>query len=78
MSFNFWISKTMSFDVSESFFDCLFNVPNSSKLRKGAKVLLHKVAKPELFGVAKINKNKKMAPGQFFKCFFDQKLYKHL
>jgi len=35
------------------------NLMNSAKLTKGAKVLLHKVAKPELFGVAKINdKNK--------------------
>ena len=35
------------------------NLINSAKLYKGAKVLLHKVAKPELFGVAKINdKNK--------------------
>ena len=32
---------------------------NSSKLKKGAKILLHKVLKPELFGVAKVNiKNK--------------------
>ncbi len=32
---------------------------NASKLKDGAKVLLHKVTKPELFGVAKINdKNK--------------------
>ena len=35
------------------------NLINSSKLKKGAKVLLHKVTRPELFGVAKIdNKNK--------------------
>ncbi len=33
---------------------------NSSKLTKGAKVLLHKVNKPELFGVAKINNQKKI------------------
>ena len=33
---------------------------NSSKLKKGAKVLLHKVNKPELFGVAKINNKKKI------------------
>ena len=30
------------------------------KLKKGAKILLHKVIKPELFGVAKINKSKKI------------------
>jgi len=33
---------------------------NSSKLKKGAKILLHKVLKPELFGVAKINIKKKI------------------
>jgi glucose-1-phosphate thymidylyltransferase len=32
----------------------------SSKLKKGAKVVLHKVVKPELFGVAKVDKNKKI------------------
>lgn len=35
------------------------NLINSSKLKKGAKILLHKVTRPELFGVAKTdNKNK--------------------
>ena len=33
---------------------------NSSKLKKGAKILLHKVLKPELFGVAKVNIKKKI------------------
>jgi glucose-1-phosphate thymidylyltransferase len=32
----------------------------STKLKSGAKVLLHKVSKPELYGVAKINKAKKI------------------
>ena len=32
----------------------------NTKLKKGAKVVLHKVVKPELFGVAKINKNNKI------------------
>ena len=32
----------------------------STKLKKGAKVVLHKVIKPELFGVAKVNKNNKI------------------
>ncbi len=32
----------------------------STKLKKGARVVLHKVTKPDLFGVAKINKNKKI------------------
>ena len=30
---------------------------NNTKLKKGAKVVLHRVQKPEAFGVAKINKN---------------------
>ena len=33
---------------------------DSSNLKKGAKILLHKVLKPELFGVAKINHKKKI------------------
>ena len=33
---------------------------NSAKLTRGAKVLLHKVTKPELFGVAKINNKNKI------------------
>ena len=32
----------------------------ASKLKKGAKVILHKVLKPELFGVAKVNSSKKI------------------
>ena len=32
----------------------------NTKLKKGAKVVLHKVQKPELFGVAKINKRNKI------------------
>jgi len=33
---------------------------SSTKLKKGAKVILHKVIKPELYGVAKINKNNRI------------------
>ena len=36
------------------------NLIKSSRLTRGAKVLLHKVTKPELFGVAKINNKKKI------------------
>ena len=36
------------------------NLINSSTLKKGARVLLHKVIKPELFGVAKINNKNKI------------------
>ena len=32
----------------------------NTKLKKGAKVVLHKVIKPELFGIAKINKKNKI------------------
>jgi len=32
----------------------------NTRLKKGARVVLHKVPKPELFGVAKIKKNKKI------------------
>ena len=62
---------------------------NSSKLKKGAKVILHKVNKPELYGVAKVNnKNKvisiKEKPKQFFSnlaitglYFFDNKVIEY-
>ena len=36
------------------------NLINCSKLNKGARILLYKVLKPELFGVAKINSKKKV------------------
>ena len=61
----------------------------STKLKKGAKVVLHKVIKPELFGVAKINKNNKILkiqekPKKFFSdlaitglYFFDNKVIKY-
>jgi len=61
----------------------------SNKLKKGAKVVLHKVIKPELFGVAKVNKNNKIIkiqekPKKFFSdlaitglYFFDNKVVKY-
>jgi glucose-1-phosphate thymidylyltransferase len=44
---------------------------SSTKLKKGAKVILHKVLKPELFGIAKINTSNKILkikekPKKFF------------
>jgi len=33
---------------------------NSSKIKNGAKIILHKVLKPELFGVAKLDKKNKI------------------
>tara|TARA_Y100001970_G_scaffold275913_1_gene377826 strand:- start:65 stop:931 length:867 start_codon:yes stop_codon:yes gene_type:complete len=62
---------------------------NGSKLKTGAKVILHKVMKPELFGVAKINnKNKiidiKEKPKKFISdyaitgiYFFDNKVVQY-
>ena len=61
----------------------------STKLKKGAKVILHKVIKPELFGVAKVNKNNKIVkiqekPQKNFSdlaitglYFFDNKVIKY-
>jgi glucose-1-phosphate thymidylyltransferase len=60
----------------------------STKLKSGAKIFLHKVSKPELYGVAKINKNKKIIkivekPKKFISdyaitglYFFDNKVIK--
>ncbi len=61
----------------------------STKLKKGAKIVLHKVIKPELFGIAKVNKNNKIVkiqekPKKFFSnlaitglYFFDNKVIKY-
>jgi glucose-1-phosphate thymidylyltransferase len=60
-----------------------------TKLTNGAKVILHKVLKPELFGIAKINSSKKITsikekPKKFFSdlaitglYFFDNKVVKY-
>ncbi len=62
---------------------------NSSRLKNGAKVILHKVSNPELFGVAKLNKSKKITiikekPKKFTSnlaitglYFFDNKVIKY-
>ena len=59
---------------------------NNTKLKKGAKVVLYKVQKPEAFGIAKINSNSKITkikekPKKFFSdlaitglYFFDNKV----
>ena len=61
----------------------------NTKLKDGAKVVLHKVVKPELFGVAKINSKKKIVsikekPKKFISdlaitglYFFDNKVVKY-
>ena len=65
------------------------NLINSARLTKGAKVLLHKVTNPELFGVAKINKKNKITsikekPKKYLSnlaitglYFFDNKVIKY-
>jgi len=59
---------------------------NCSKLKNGAKILLHKVSNPSLYGIAKINSSKKITlikekPGKFISnyaitgiYFFDNKV----
>ncbi len=61
----------------------------NTKLKNGAKVILHKVQKPELYGVAKVNKNNKILaikekPKKFLSdlaitglYFFDNKVVKY-
>ncbi len=61
----------------------------SSKLKKGAKIILHKVNKPYLYGIAKLHKNKKIEsiiekPKKFISdkaitglYFFDNKVIKY-
>ena len=61
----------------------------ASNLKKGAKVILHKVLKPELFGVAKVNNTKKIVsikekPNKFLSdlaitglYFFDNNVVKY-
>ena len=46
---NFFYGQSLSLKLKES-----------TKLTRGAKVFLHKVSKPELYGVAKINKKKRI------------------
>lgn len=62
---------------------------NCSKLNRGARVILHKVQKPELFGIAKVNNLKKITtikekPQKFFSdlaitglYFFDNNVVKY-
>jgi glucose-1-phosphate thymidylyltransferase len=62
---------------------------NNTKLNKGARVILHKVSKPESFGVAKINRHNKIMkikekPKKFFSdlaitgiYFFDNRVIEY-
>ena len=54
-------SQNVAMILGDNFFygqNLTSQLRNNIKLKKGAKIILHKVNKPELFGVAKINKKK--------------------
>ena len=54
-------NKNVALILGDNFFygqNLTKNLINCSKLKNGAKILLHKVLNPELFGVAKVNEKK--------------------
>jgi len=54
-------NKNVALILGDNFFygqNLTKNLINNSKLNNGAKILLHKVLNPELFGVAKVNEKK--------------------
>ena len=56
-------NKNVALILGDNFFygqNLTKSLMNNSKLVSGAKIILHKVLKPELFGVAKIGSNKKI------------------
>ena len=60
---NFIDNKNVALILGDNFFygqNLTKSLIKSSKLNNGANILLHKVLKPELFGVAKLNSNKKI------------------
>jgi len=60
---NFIKNQNVALILGDNFFygqNLTKNLINNSKLKKGAKILLHKVLNPELFGVAKLNSNNKI------------------
>ena len=55
--------KNVALILGDNFFygqNLTKTLQDCSKLKRGAKILLHKVQKPELYGVGKINKNKQI------------------
>ncbi|MDA7472984.1 sugar phosphate nucleotidyltransferase [Candidatus Pelagibacter ubique] len=55
--------KNVALILGDNFFygqNLTKTLQDNSRLNKGAKILLHKVKKPELYGVAKVNKYKKI------------------
>ena len=60
---NFIDNKNVALILGDNFFygqNLTKSLIKNSKLNDGANILLHKVLKPELFGVAKLNSNKKI------------------
>ena len=56
-------NKNVALILGDNFFygqNLTKSLVNNSKLSDGAKIILHKVPKPELFGVAKLDGNKKI------------------
>ena len=89
---NFIKKENVSLILGDNFFygqNLTQKLINCTKLKKGAKVLLHKVSKPELYGVAKVNKSNKIIkiiekPKSYFSdlaitglYFFDNKVIKY-
>ena len=55
--------KNVALILGDNFFygqNLSSNLNNCTKLKNGAKIILHKVLKPDAYGVAKINKNNKI------------------
>ena len=84
--------KNVALILGDNFFygqNLTKNLINNSKLKIGAKILLHKVINPEAFGVAKINSKNKVVsirekPKKFFSdyaitglYFFDKNVSKY-
>ena len=85
-------NENIALILGDNFFygqNLTLNLINNTKLKKGANILLHKVVKPQLFGVAKINKKNKVIsikekPKKFFSdyaitglYFFDNNVVKY-
>ena len=76
-------NKNVALILGDNFFygqNLTKSLVKSSKIKNGAKIFLHKVLKPELFGVAKVNKNKKIIsikekPKKFFSDYAITGLY---
>ncbi len=86
---NFIKKDNVSLILGDNFFygqNLTQKLVNCTKLKRGAKVLLHKVSKPELYGVAKVNNSNKIMkiiekPKKYFSdlaitglYFFDNKV----